>query len=417
MHGHLEATVASNLTRPCDICGSSESDLLYNQKFVTFDDSSGLSGYRVVACERCGFIFADCIPEQDVFDRYYREMSKYEPRDSQWSLSDAKRRNYETIVDALCSRFPNCETSILDVGSAGGDLLSVFKERGYNHLTGFDPSPQCVTDAQIRYGIRVTNAPISQIRSSGERYDLIVLSGVLEHLRDLQRTLRSLVALLKPDGHIFFCVPDALRIIDYVEAPYQHLSLEHINYFTSRTLAALMATVGMQLREHWQSTSLVGAMREPDLNATFLRGSGEDILIHDAAGASALRAYCSASAQLQDRLWTKVVDLAELRRPILIWGAGSLTMHLLADERFAKLAIVGYVDANKNYWGKTIRGAPVLPPYDLGARDETIVIASYSYESEIVTEIRERYRYMNPVVCLFREDSQAYSGNLMNGTS
>ena len=405
------------MRRPCDICGSVDVERLHDQRFVTFDDASGLAGYRVVACKRCGFVFADGIPEQDVFDRYYREMSKYEPRDSQWSLSGAKRHNYETIVDALAARFPDRTTSILDVGSAGGDLLSVFKERGYESLTGFDPSPACVEDARSRYGIHVTNAPISQMRSSGKRYELIVLSGVLEHLRDLQATLRTLVALLEPGGHMYFCVPDALRLVDYIEAPYQHLSLEHINFFSASTLSSLMGTVGLRMQDRWESTLRVGTMFEPDLNATFAGVSHASTIAYDGDGATALGAYCAASARLQDRLWTRVADLAASRRPLLVWGVGSLTMSLLADERFASLAIDGYVDANKQYWRKTIRGVPILSPDEIANRDEMILIASFAYESEILAEIRERHGYRNPVVRLFSEESQSHSMMSMNGTS
>ena len=58
--------------RGCDVCGFAATEDLYDQRFVRFDDASGLDGYTVVACKRCGFMYADDLPGQDVFDRYYR---------------------------------------------------------------------------------------------------------------------------------------------------------------------------------------------------------------------------------------------------------------------------------------------------------------------------------------------------------
>jgi hypothetical protein len=49
-------------SRPCAVCGGTDKRLLYQQRFASF--SGGLlQGYHVVTCTRCGFCFADHLPD------------------------------------------------------------------------------------------------------------------------------------------------------------------------------------------------------------------------------------------------------------------------------------------------------------------------------------------------------------------
>jgi len=390
-----------NRVRGCDVCGSAASDQLYRQEFRTFDDQSGLTGYRVVACARCGFLYADGIPAQHVFDSYYRDMSKYEPAEDASSMAPGMRRNYELIVSEISQRLPDRNIRILDVGSASGDLLSIFREHGYANLTGLDPSPRCAEVAMRRHGLRVVTAPISEMHLSGERFDLILLAGVLEHLRDLLPTLRSLETLLAPGGYFWFGIPDAGRFPEWVESPFQHFSLEHINFFTVESLKNLMAAGGQQLVSCWETTHRLGAMNEPIINALFKKTDVVESCTRDRGGIEAARRYIAASAELERRLFAVLDDSVPSGEQIVIWGTGSLTMHLLADERMKTLDVAAFVDLNQNYWGKTIGGIPLIPPAAMHARAEAILLASYAYEAEMRDQIRDVYGLPNPVIPLF----------------
>ena len=62
--------------RACPICASLDSRVLFRQSFESLSDVEFLNGYDVVVCEPCGFAFANGIPEQPVFDEYYRDLSE-----------------------------------------------------------------------------------------------------------------------------------------------------------------------------------------------------------------------------------------------------------------------------------------------------------------------------------------------------
>jgi 2-polyprenyl-3-methyl-5-hydroxy-6-metoxy-1,4-benzoquinol methylase len=388
--------------RGCDVCGSSRRRLLYEQRFVSFDENAGLlAGYDVVVCAGCGFLYADGLPPPAVFDRYYREMSKHEPNSDETVVEPYNRQNVDLVARHVAEHLPRRDARILDVGVGRCTTLRALRELGYTQLTGLDPSPHTAAVVQGGYGLRILNMPVSMLMSCTERFDVILLSGVLEHLRDLRPTLLLLKTLLCEHGSMCIAVPDAARFKYSVESPFQYLSVEHVNYFTKRSLQSLFAQVGMALQVSWESTALLGVFPEPIVHGVFARGEGEFALLPDGAGAENMMRYIAESRVRRDELTAMVLPLTATGQAVIVWGAGSLTMHLLSDRNFGQLNIVAFVDANANYWGKTIRGVPIIAPARVTDFEETILIVSYSYEDEIFAQIRRRYRLGNPVIRLF----------------
>ena len=401
-------SAGTNLTvqrrRGCDICQSEEQQVLHEQKFVSFDHDAGLlTGYDVTQCHRCGFIYADGLPDPPVFDRYYREMSKHEPDwDASRPIPAYKRHNIELIV-AECEKYtPDRSARILDVGVGTGDILLALRSRGYEDLTGLDPSARTSEMLHRIHGLRILNIPVSELHSCKERFDVILLSGVLEHLRDLRATLMLLKTLLREGGRMCIAVPDASRFLDFVVSPFQYFSTEHINFFTKKSLETLLSSVGMALQgDCREATALLGVLNEPIVQAIFREAAGTPPAAPDVRGADQIKRYVAACREQQDLLMHGVEEIANSAERIIVWGVGSLTMHLLSDRRFARLNIIAFVDGNGNYWDKTIRGIPVVPPARLAGFEETILIVSYSYEAEINQDIRQRYLLDNKVVRLF----------------
>ncbi len=177
-------------SRPCPVCLSREPRQLFRQSFSTFSEGGLLEGYDVVACSHCGAAYADRIPLQPAFDKYYAEMSKYEQghRDGKISPVDAER--FRQVVD-LVSPHVGPHEDVVDVGCATGGLLAEFKLRGYQRIQGFDPSPVCAEAARRLYGIEVRPMAIGGLDQVTERFDMVILTGVLEHLCDVDASVRS----------------------------------------------------------------------------------------------------------------------------------------------------------------------------------------------------------------------------------
>src|SRR2546422_2985867 len=183
----------TNASRTCPVCGSSEKDFVFRQEFGILSEGSLLTGYNLVVCDGCGAGYADDIPAQDTFDRYYTEMSKYESEDRATIESEIYLQAFREVADLVASHLQPCHR-LLDIGCATGGLLAEFKRRGFPNLLGVDPSAACARITEQLYGIASRSLSISALDQLGEQFDTIFLTGVLEHLRDVDSSLNKVKA-------------------------------------------------------------------------------------------------------------------------------------------------------------------------------------------------------------------------------
>ena len=66
------------MLRNCAVCGGTEREILHTQEFYLPEGHPLGAGYDVVACEECGFVFADTMVNQAAYDLFYAKRSKYE---------------------------------------------------------------------------------------------------------------------------------------------------------------------------------------------------------------------------------------------------------------------------------------------------------------------------------------------------
>lgn len=102
---------------------------------------------------------------------------------------------------------------LLEIGCSTGEFLDKAKEAGYS-VTGIDSSPKNAAFARLKFGIQeiyplsikdfIANKP-------AEKYDVIVMFQVLEHLDDVSDFMESIKVLLKPNGILASSVPNNKR--------------------------------------------------------------------------------------------------------------------------------------------------------------------------------------------------------------
>jgi len=177
-------------------------------------------GYNVVVCTHCGAGFADGIPSQADMDRYYTEQSKYtydhaDGAESPWDL-----KRFEATVGQITHYLKSRDARILDVGCATGGLLSVFTKSGFENVMGVDPSPACAEAAERLHGVKVLVSTLSQLSNWRERFDLILMLGVLEHLREVKDAVRVASRLLTQGGYLYCAVPDVEGLASCSNAHY-----------------------------------------------------------------------------------------------------------------------------------------------------------------------------------------------------
>jgi 2-polyprenyl-3-methyl-5-hydroxy-6-metoxy-1,4-benzoquinol methylase len=396
--GVSDPSVSASSHRPCPVCGASGPHRnLHRQNF-----HAGVlgDGYEVALCVGCGAGFADGIPSQAELNRYYAKQSKYTYDGSEGRESVYDLRRFGVTVDELSPLLPP-DGRILDIGCATGGLLQLFRARGFAHVMGVDPSPGCAAAAARLHGIDVRVATLDELGSWTERFDAVLLLGVLEHLREVAMAVEIAARLLRPRGLLYVSVPDVEGFARVRNAPFQQFSMEHVNFFSARSLDRLMAAQGLAPERTWhEMVEWREDIAEPILNAAYRRGVSPQTPSSDAVTGPALEGYIAASHAADAALKRKIAELAASTEPIIVWGAGALTRRLLATTALAQARIVAFVDANPHLQGAQLAGRPVLAPAAMAGRSETILICSVAFEKEIVRDIRERHRLANPLVSL-----------------
>jgi SAM-dependent methyltransferase len=386
--------------RACPVCGGSPRKRLFRQSFAQLSGVALMDGYDVVVCQECGAGFADGIPPQATFDTYYRELSKYEDREIAAGPPPVEQR-FRDIAGLIDSFIPSKEARVLEIGCASGGLLKALSDRGFTNLLGSDPSPGCVRAAREFYGIAGVAATVFTVPQPETPYDFLILTGVLEHVPDLENAIAQFRRLLRPEGRVYLEVPDASRYEPRIDAPFQEFSIEHINFFSRTSLANLMQSRGFRTVATGLTVRPLHEVSCPCTYGVFENAGQLAEIAYDADTEAGLRRYVAGCRDEDERIRSVIADALSPEEQMIVWGTGTHTLRLLATGGLLPERIAAFVDSNPKYQNQRLRGVPVVSPQDVRTRTEPILISSRSAQGDIHRQIRDGLGLDNRVILLY----------------
>ena len=218
--------------------------------------------YKIITDPVYGYLRVDPVPTQKEVERYYQEefySSKYKQfNDSNLEVQkdekDFFNSRWESIRKACTEYFGRIEgLSVFDIGFGFAQALLYFHEKGMR-ATGLEPSPEGVEYARSK-GLEVYQSSIEDFSCAGsERFDIVTILNVLEHLRDPAETLINIrEKLLKPSGLLVIDVPNEFN--DFQTTANVEFNLNewwvcppnHINYFSTSTLVNILGKCGYKI--------------------------------------------------------------------------------------------------------------------------------------------------------------------------
>jgi 2-polyprenyl-3-methyl-5-hydroxy-6-metoxy-1,4-benzoquinol methylase len=188
----------------------------------------------------------------------------------------------------------------LEVGCGEGWLLAAAQAAGFA-VSGLDFSddglkrfhPELLPSA--RFGDAFEN--LERLIDAGEKFDVVAMEHVLEHVLDPERLLRRLPRLIAPGGVCAITVPNdfsplqlAARAAGHVERDFWLAPPQHLNYFEARSLTALLDRLGFETRLAYASFPI----------DWFLMHPGSNYVADPAAGKPAHRARMAIDLLLAD---------------------------------------------------------------------------------------------------------------------
>jgi 2-polyprenyl-3-methyl-5-hydroxy-6-metoxy-1,4-benzoquinol methylase len=160
------------------------------------------------------------------------------------------RYRYQSILKFVASKVPVGAT-LLDIGCGSGELLQRIKTlRPDLRLTGSDISQNAVSLASRRAvgDCFVADFSIGEVDPEmREKFDVIVLSEVIEHVENDAKLVRGVAKLLKPNGILYLSTQTGKRYRMDIEV------LGHLRHYSRRAVEKLVIASGLSVTQVSQS--------------------------------------------------------------------------------------------------------------------------------------------------------------------
>jgi SAM-dependent methyltransferase len=191
-----------------------------------------LSHGRILRCGNCRFAFRAFRPTEDELAQLYAnaDVTAYE-RELPY-----RKRTALTYHRIVSRHFPT-PGSILDIGCASGFFLKGMADAGWK-VCGIEPSAAQFQLARETLGpdAFLLNTTLQEAQLTC-RFDAITFWDVLEHMSEPVSFLACCASLLKPDGRVFFTVPNIDSwIARLMGNRWPMLLAEHVNHFTPKSV-------------------------------------------------------------------------------------------------------------------------------------------------------------------------------------
>lgn len=226
----------------CPLCSKDTTKLLL-----------GKQGFSIVQCNDCSFVYVNPrIANEDlgrIYEHNYFTNKSYGYIGYQVDKRLRIRNFKRWLQDAKKFMPVEKKVNALDIGCAAGYCLDVMKTNGWNAY-GLELDEEMYNNLKIS-GYNVYHTKLEDFESP-QRYTVICLFDVIEHITSLDTAFEKLFHLLDDEGVIVIVTPNynSLQRKLFRKKWFQYKPIEHIQYFTKESLTVFAERNGLQVIHH-----------------------------------------------------------------------------------------------------------------------------------------------------------------------
>lgn len=212
LHQHFDSILEKYFEGTKPIPEYFEEVSCYNCGSMEVISSFIVNRFRHVRCKNCNMVYVSPRLKKSIVDLLYNEKPYTEFYKIKLIPSIDYRRNVLAVnkYNQIAKYFSK-PGKVLDIGSGLGEVLSVFQENNWDCM-GIEFNEFAAGYSRKTFGLNVINRSIYDFDSS-EKYDVIMLWGVLEHLYEPLKILIKVNKLLADKGILLCEVPSADSVL------------------------------------------------------------------------------------------------------------------------------------------------------------------------------------------------------------
>ena len=224
----------------CSLCGRTVYKDIYQNEEVQY-----------VMCENCSLISLYPRPTEEEYTHFYeREYQSYRHSITNYEQAvegrkakgfDLKKK-YMVYVEPYLKK----NSRVLEIGSGWGTFLKLIADTYKCDVRGVEISELAVRVAREHYGLSIEHKTLNDFtyRYKGEKFDVIIMMQVLEHIVDPNKGLKQLASLLSNGGVAYIAVPNTMQPNEPLD---RFFHFEHVNYFSPYTLMKILEKNGLKI--------------------------------------------------------------------------------------------------------------------------------------------------------------------------
>lgn len=187
----------------CPVCKHSN----FTNYLICDDHSVSGESFALVKCEKCSLVFTNPRPDEKSLSAYYKSDEYISHTDKANSLINFiyKLVRQYTISQKikLIKKLNKGPGYLLDYGCGTGDFIKVANNKDW-HAYGYEPDVNANQIALSKNPGRILNSIIDP----DKQFDIITAWHVIEHVSDLNQTIKNIKKILAPEGQLIIALPN-----------------------------------------------------------------------------------------------------------------------------------------------------------------------------------------------------------------
>lgn len=244
--------------------------------------------FYLAKCRDCGLVFQNPRVREENIGQYYTGSLKYyhpsdKPREvsklkkikswvyrqiliNQFNYTNLGQKNIAIHILTLplkhlykCKLTPTYKENgkLLEIGSSHGGYLESMKEKGFE-VFGIEMDKNAADYSKEVRGLKnIKHSRLEESSYEEEKFDVIAMSMVLEHLYDPFDKLKNITKWLKPGGEILISIPyfEGIEFNIFKEYSYGLQLPTHITFFNKRIIKQYLEKLGYKnIKFYFQPT-------------------------------------------------------------------------------------------------------------------------------------------------------------------